>query len=57
MKKAKTKKVLKGKNKFIRLDDDLLRVVERTARDLKRSQNWVINECIRQSTSKSFKRI
>jgi hypothetical protein len=46
MKKSKTKKVLKGKNKFIRLDDANLKFVINRAKELKRSQNWVINEAI-----------
>lgn len=47
MKKLKTKKPLKGKNKFIRLEDNNLRYIVRRAKAQNRSQNYVINECIR----------
>lgn len=51
MKKAK-KKVLKGKNKFIRLDEANLKYVEKKAKSLARSQNWFINKCIDESRIK-----
>jgi hypothetical protein len=50
MKKAK-KKVLKGKNKFIRLDDDNLKFILKQSKEHKRSQNWVINQVIHDARS------
>ena len=44
--KQKAKKPLKGKNKFIRLEDDNLRFIVKQSKELKRSQNWVINNII-----------
>lgn len=46
MKKQSKKKTLKGKNKFIRLDDENLRFVVSEAKRLDRSQNYYINSLI-----------
>lgn len=43
------KKVLKGKNKFIRLEPDNLRFIIKRAKEENRSQNWLINACIEQA--------
>ena len=48
MKKQTTKK-LKGKNKFIRLDEDNLKFVVAQAKAQDRSQNYVINGFIKEA--------
>ena len=40
------KKPAKGKNKFIRLEDENLKFVVTQAKLEARSQNWVINACL-----------
>lgn len=45
MKKSK-KKILRGKNKFIRLEDANLKFVVKEAEEKQRSQNFIINECV-----------
>ena len=42
----KSKKKLVGKNKFVRLDEANLKFVKMKAKQLDRSENWVINYAI-----------
>lgn len=46
MKKQSKKKTLKGKNKFIRLDEENLKFVVSESKRLDRSQNYYINHLI-----------
>jgi hypothetical protein len=51
--KTKAKKLTKGRNKFIRLDEDNLKFVIKKAKEFERSQNWIINECVNYAKSRS----